>query len=267
MTRSDLTFVRHSQLMLMAVLTAATVSAAENPFVGEWKLSQSKSKLTDQMKVAKLDDNRYAFDFAGDGHGETIVIDGTDQPGNSGTTLAVASEGPNAWTVVRKKDGRKLLSAAWTLSADGQTLTDNYTNIPSSGSPTTTKYVYSRHGTGSGFAGTWVTTNMAVDFDLVLQFRPYEGDGLSILDSASKLTRNVKLDGKDYPNAGENASILTTSSLRRLDALTLELTDKRSDAKIFDTQEMKLSQDLKTLTVTQRITGRVVPSILVFERQ
>ena len=96
MTRRDLRFVRRSELVVLAVLTAATVSAADNPFVGEWKLSQSKSKLTDQMKVTKLDDNNYAFDFAGDGHGETIVIDGTDQPGNSGTTLAVTSEGPNA---------------------------------------------------------------------------------------------------------------------------------------------------------------------------
>ena len=267
MSIRHLMFGRYTRLIALTVLMTGTASAAENPFVGEWKLSRSKSKLTDQMKVGQLDTNKYAFDFAGDGNGETIVIDGTDQPGNSGTSLAVTSEGPNAWKVVRKKDGRKLLSAEWTLSNDGQTLTDSYTDIPSSGSPTTVKYVYSRHGTGSGFAGTWITTNMAVNFDLTLQLRPYEGDGLSILDSTSKLTRNMRLDGKDYPNAGENASFVPTSSLRRLDEHTLELTDKRSNGRVFDTQEMKLSPDLKTLTVTQRITGRAAPSVLVFERQ
>jgi len=260
-------FGRCVRLIVLAVLMTGTLSAAENPFIGEWKLSQSKSKLTDQMKVGQVGTNRFDFDFAGDGNGETIVIDGTDQPGNAGTTLAVTAEGPNAWKVVRKKDGRKLLSAEWTLSNDEQTLTDHYTDIPSSGSPATVKYVYSRHGTGSGFAGTWITTNMAVNFDLTLQLRPYEGDGLSILDSTSKLTRNLRLDGKDYPNAGQHASILATSSLRRLDDHTLELTDKRSNGGVFDTQEMKLSPDRKTLTVTQRITGRVVPSVFVFERQ
>lgn len=263
---------RRSQLMLVVALvtgtvSASAVSAADSPFVGEWKLSKSKSKLTDQMKVGKLDTNKYAFDFAGDGTAENIVIDGTDQAGQMGTTLAVTSEGPNAWKVVRKKDGRMIISAHWTLSEDGQTLTDNYSAIAPDGSGSPVKYVYSRHGAGSGFAGTWITTNMAVNFDLVLQFRPYEGDGLSIVDSGSKLTRNMKLDGKDYPNAGENASFVATSSLRRVDEHSLELTDKRSSGSVFDTQELKLSPDLKTLTVTRRITGRVVPSILVFERQ
>jgi hypothetical protein len=258
---------RFGSQLLVAVLTTVAMSAADNPFVGDWKLSKSKSTLTDQMKVAKLDTHKYAFDFAGDGNAENIVLDGTDQPGQGGTTLAVTSEGPNAWKVVRKKDGRMLISAHWTLSEDGQTLTDNYSAIAPDGSGSPVKYVYTRHGTGSGFAGTWITRNMPVNFDLVVQLRPHEGDGLSITDSTSKLTRSMRLDGKDYPNTGENASFIATSSLRRIDAHSLELTDKRSSGSVFDTQEMKLSPDLKTLTVTQRITGRAVPSVLVFERQ
>lgn len=254
-------------VLAIAIVSASAVSAADNPFVGEWKLSKSKSTLTDQMKVGKLDTNKYAFDFAGDGNAENIVIDGRDHVGQAGTTLAVTSEGPNAWKVVRKKDGRTIISAHWTLSEDGRTLTDNYSAIAPDGSGSPVKYVYSRHGAGSGFAGTWITTNMAVNFDLVLQFRPYENDGLSITDSGSKLTRNMRLDGKDYPNAGENASILATSSLRRLGERTLELSDKRSNGRVLQTQEIVLSPDSKTLTVTQRITGRVVPSILVFDRQ
>jgi hypothetical protein len=76
--------------------------------------------------------NKYAFNFGGGP--ETIVVDGTDQPGGFGTTLSVAAEGPDAWKVIRKKDGRMLISATWNLSQDGSTLTDHYTGFNPDGS-------------------------------------------------------------------------------------------------------------------------------------
>jgi len=254
-------------LLLAACLVAGGLCAANDPFLGNWKLKPSKSKLSDQMKVEKVEANKYAFDFVGEGNAEPIVIDGTDQPASGGTTLSVAAERPDAWKVIRKKDGRMLLTANWKLSKDGNTLTDEFTGMAANGSASTVNYVYKRKGTGSGFAGTWVSTNMAVDFDYVLQFRPYEGDGLSIDDSYSGLTRNLKLDGKDYPNLGQSAVIITTSALRLLDEHTLELTDKRGNGEVFRTQEIKLSSDLKTLMITQHIPGRTEPNIFVFERQ
>lgn len=56
--------------------------AADGPFVGEWKLDPSKSKLSDEMKAESVGGNKCAFDF-----GETIVADRTDQPGNFGPAL------------------------------------------------------------------------------------------------------------------------------------------------------------------------------------
>jgi len=47
---------------------------------------------------------------------------------------------------------------------------------------------------------------------------------------------------------------------------TLEMTDK-FDGKIRDTQQIKLSSDLKGLTMTVHKVGRSDPNILVFERQ
>jgi hypothetical protein len=256
---------RTFQLALVASLLTGTLWAADNPFVGDWKLNPSKSKLTDKMKVESLGANKYAFDFEDSGSAETIVIDGTDQPGISGTTLSVTFEGPGAWKVVRKKDGRMLITANWKLSNKGNTLTDNFNAISPSGSTSTVDYVYQRRGAGSGFAGTWVSTSAAVNFIYVLQIRPYEEDGLSIIDSTSNLTRNMKLDGKDYPNTGESAAIVAASSLRKLDEHTLELTDKKSNGKANGTQQIKLSPDLKTLTMQS--AGRDESNILVFERQ
>ena len=257
---------RFLSFVAISIIFISTLSlAAIDSFVGDWKLSPARSKLTDVMKVESLGANKYTFNFGADP--EAIVVDGTDQPGHYGTTLSVAVEGPDAWKVIRKKDGRMLLSADWKLSKDGNTLTDNYSAISPNGSASTVNYVYKRRGGGSGFAGTWVSTGEAVTFAYVLQFRPYGEDGLSIIDSSSQLTRKMKLDGKDYSIVGANAAIVAASSVRKVDEYTLELTDKRSDGKLYDTQQIRLSPDLRTLTITKNSAGRDEPNILVFERQ
>ena len=85
---------RAFQLLLVACLVTDTLWAANDPFVGKWKLNPSRSKLTDQMKVEAVGANKYALDLGG-GAIETIVADGTYQPGLDGTTLSVTVEGPS----------------------------------------------------------------------------------------------------------------------------------------------------------------------------
>ena len=47
---------------------------------------------------------------------------------------------------------------------------------------------------------------------------------------------------------------------------TLVITDK-ADGKVSDTEEIGLSADLKTLTITVNVPGRDKPSVMVFERK
>jgi hypothetical protein len=251
------------QLLLVGFLFTGTLRAADNPFVGDWKLDPAKSKLTDEMKVTRVKNNKYAFDFGG-GKPETIVVDGTDQPGGFGTTLSVSREGPDSWKVVRKKDGRVLVRANWTLSKDQNTLKDEFTLIRASGSPSTVDYIYTRRGAGSGFAGDWVSTSENVTSVFVLKIRPYEADGLSIIDPSGLVTKNVNFDGKDYPTKSPIAG--STSSARRLNELTLEMTDK-INGEPSRTEVIELSSDLKTLTRTFHVVGNSEPTIMVFERQ
>lgn len=252
------------RLLLVACLVTGTLWAATNAFVGDWKLNPSNSKLIDMMKVESLGGNKYAFDFGGGP--ERIVVDGTDQSGVYGTVLSVTVEGPNAWKVVRKKEGRMLLTATWKLSQDGNTLSDNYTEFGSNGSPSTTNYLYKRTAAGPGFAGTWESPMEAGNSASVLQIRPYEENGLSFIQSSGDVTRNVKFDGKDYPNVGRRVAEGSTSSARRVDQRTLEVTDKVKD-KITKTEQIELSSDGKTLTRTVHPVGQHEPNILVFERQ
>jgi len=255
---------RTFRLLVMAGLATSALWAADDPFVGEWKLDSSKSKLTDQMRVESVAGNKYAFDFGGGS--ETIAADGTDQPVRFDTTLSVTIEAPDSWKIVRKKEGRVLLTANWQLSKDGNTLTDDYTGMGPNGSSSNVKYVYKRTAGTSGFAGTWESTSETVNSVFVIKVQPYEGDGLSFINSSAEVTKNVKFDGKDYPNVGANVPAGFVSSARRVNGRTLEITDKLN-GKVTGTREIQLSSDGKTLTMTVHSAGRAEPNILVFERQ
>jgi len=248
-------FKRVAQVFLCTCLVAGTSHAADDPFVGQWKLI----RLTDEMRVRSVGAHTYAFDFGGGV--ETIVVDGTDQRGGAGTTLSVAAVGPN-WKVVRKQDGRTLLTATWTLSKDGKALRDHFTQFAPDGSPSSADYLYARRAAGSGFAGTWVGTIAPLGAAIVLQLRPHESDGLSVIIPGQPDTTSVTFDGKDHLDAHSSS----TFSARRLDARTVEIL-RKSGGKITLTRRLALSRDLKTLTMTVRIAGDGEPRIYVFERQ
>jgi hypothetical protein len=56
------------------------------------------------------------------------------------------------------------------------------------------------------------------------------------------------------------------SSARRVNASTLEFTEKRN-GKVADTQHIQLSPDGKTLTMTIQPANGRKPNVLVFERE
>jgi hypothetical protein len=256
---------RMCRLASFALLLTGSAWAATDGMVGKWKLNPSKSTLTDQMKVEGAGGNKYVFDFGG-GTAEPIVADGTDQPASYDSTLAITIEGPRAWKVVRKRAGHLQISATWTLSEDGNTLTDHYTGYRADGSTSSLDYVYKRTAGTAGFAGTWESVSEQVNSVYELEIRPADGDGLTFVTPAQKMTKNVKFDGKDYPNDGPNLPQGFVSSGRRIDAATVELTDK-IQGKTIDTQQIKLASDGKSLTMTVLPVGHTKPDILVFERE
>jgi hypothetical protein len=250
-------------LLLFVAIVTTSLRAANGSFAGKWKLNPEKSTLHDQMKVTSAGTNRYAFNFGGGD--EFIVANGTDQPGLEGSTLAVTAEAPRGWKVVRKKDGRMEISAIWTLSADGNSLRDDFTGYPSNGSSFTIHYIYARIAGTSGFSGTWDSTSEKAGGD-EMEIQPYEGDGLSFTNRAQHSTKLMKFDGKDYPVKDPNASAGAMSSARRVDASTLEFTEKRK-GKIADTQHIQLSADGSTLTMIIQPASGAKPNVLVFERE
>jgi hypothetical protein len=216
------------------------------------------------MKIGSLGGNKYSFDFGG-GDPEIVVADGTDQPGHFGTIIAVSVDAPDKWTFIRKKQRKVLVTGIWTLSKDGNTLNDHYTAARPNGDVTSLDYIYRRTGDGSGFAGTWVSSSEQVNSMVVLKIRPWQGDGLSFISQGGAGTKNVKFDGNDYANVGAVVDGFTASARRRNER-SVEITDKMN-GKIRDTQEINVSADGNTLTITLQIQGRSEPDVQVFERE
>jgi hypothetical protein len=274
--QEDCVFKRTLLLLLTAWLTTGTLWGASDPFVGKWKLDDRRSKQTDQMTIEAAGPNRYIFDFGPGGsppfapesahETETIVADGTEQPGHSGTTLSVTPVEPNTWKLVRRKDGYTVMTAIFKLSADAKTLSDSFTASRPDGWTFSINYVFARTAGSSGFAGRWESSNEKVNSVYELEIQPYEEDGLTLSLPAEHFATKMKFDGKDYPVQGTEVAPGSASSGHRVNDRTLEITDK-INGRTIDTQQITLSPDLRTLTMTVRQADQSTPNTLVFNRE
>ena len=250
--------------LALVCLLAATVYAASDPFCGNWKLNQEKSKISgEQMKIEDLGGNKYKFTF-GD-VSDTITADGTDQPVHFGRTTAISAAGPNTWKMVEKKDGKVLTSMTHTLSADGKTQTIKGTDSKPDGTTSDYTVALKRVGAGSGWAGTWESTEVKINSPDQWSIEAYESDGLTFDSPAYHDTLSMKFDGKDYEEKGPNVAPGSTSSGKRVDAHTLDVTDKVK-GEVMDHAKYQVSPDGKTLTLTIHETGQPHAMTFVYDK-
>lgn len=223
------------------------------------------------MKVEAAGPNKYNLIFSGN-NVETIVADGTDQPGLFGSTVAIVVQDAHNWKVVRKTNGKTDIVGIWQLSADGKTLTDNFTGYHDNGTTTNLHYIYQRiagpaaDGKMSGFVGTWESTSEDVNSSYEIEIQPFQGDGLSFTNIGAQVTQSLKFDGKDYPGSGANVPAGYASSGHRINDRTVERVDK-VNGKIFYTQQIEVSADGKSITMTVHIPDSDKPDLMVFNRE
>ena len=91
-------------------------------------------------------------------------------------------------------------------------------------------------------------------------------EGVNAAGTATGTQYTAQYDGKDHPMTGsQNAD---TVALKRIDARTLERTDKKGE--VVATSTRVVSEDGKTMTVTTKGTnaqGQAVNNVMVWEKQ
>jgi hypothetical protein len=256
--------IRTLQSLIVASVFVGSARAADDPFVGKWKLNQDKSKIVgQQLKIEDLGSKKYKISF-GD-NSDTITADGTDQPIRYGRTESIATEGSNTWKMVIKLDSKVISSMTHTLSEDGSTQTIKGTDTKPDGSTSDYTFELKRVGGGSGWAGTWESTNANLGSPDELDIEPYSRRGLTFAYPTYQDTQSMNFDGKDYEEKGPRAAPGSTASGKRINDHTLEITDKVK-GKVTDHAKYQISGNGKTLTVTYQGTGQAKALTFVYDK-
>jgi hypothetical protein len=257
--------IRILSVFASTCLASTTLLAADNSMVGKWKLNPDKSTFTGQQeKIEDLGGDKFKFSFGDDT--QSIVIDGKEHPSKYGGMWSVKKEGPNSWKSVRTRDGKVTSTSTWTVSEDGQTFTSTTDGTRADGSTFNNVFKAKRIAGTSGLAGTWESTDLKIGSPTEWEIAAYEGDGFSFIFPANKERLDLKFDGKDYVNKGPRVAEGTTASAKRIDARTIEVSNKLK-GKLVSTDRTELSEDGKTLTTTVSYPGVTKPEIDVYERQ
>lgn len=100
----------------------------------------------------------------------------------------------------------------------------------------------------------------------VIEIKTFEENGLSFINAGGQVVQSLRFDGKDYPGSGPNAPAGYVSSGHRINERSVERVDK-INGKALSTQQIELTPDGKTLTMTVHVPGRDKPDLMVFDRE
>jgi hypothetical protein len=167
-----------------------------------------------------------------------------------------------------RDDGQKMVRT-YNISPDDKTLTlhDVFKGNPGDNYETTTKYA--RLAAGKSIFGEWQSVSMeerAYDEGLKLIIAPFETDGLSFSLPAHKHLSEMKFDGKMYADSGTGDTKSHSSSGKRINDHVLQINDQ-VDGKPEESEELKVSDDGKTLTIVSRVPNSSAVFTMVWDKQ
>jgi hypothetical protein len=183
-----------------------------------------------------------------------IKADGKDQPVSGSKyydTMAVKVVDDKTIEVTNKKGGKVVAIEKFALSANGKTLTIEFSEFPeASKQPITGKITQVRVADGpSGshaLSGSWRTQKADAVSDNALTFTYKSTPNGMMSSSPTGQSYDAKFGGKDYPVKGDVGG--TTVSLSKANDGSFIETYKR-DGKIVEVDQITVSADGKTLSV------------------
>jgi ribosomal protein S17 len=246
-------------LFFIAALCISPSLFAQSPFDGTWRTNMNESKLSPKPIVFYLSQGWYhcvscspQLDVKADGQDQAVT-------GQSYDNISVHEVDAKSIAFTAKKGGTVDFEQTRTVSADGKTLTVKTTSHPMNSTQaviaTTTATLIGTAPAGvHSTSGSWRISKVQESENGLTTTYKSSGDELTMTAPTGE-SYTAKLDGSDSPVKG--AYTFDTVSLKKIDAHTIEETDKR-DGTVVEISKMTVSSDGKKMTVvsTSKPTDR-----------
>ena len=239
-------------LLLLAVSLPAT-SIAQSVFDGRWRMDSVQDQVPTEPAVFLLQDGAYHCPSC---HPPLeIKADGTDQKIAGAPcydTVAITIVDPSSIFETDRRNGKTVGGSRKIVSPDGKTLTNEWSESCNAeenvitGSQILTRIKDGPPG-AHAVSGSWQVSKPAElsENALVGTFK-LDDDTFNFSDPTGQ-SYAAKLDGTETPIKGDLSNTLV--SVRRIDATTVEQTDRR-DGKIVQIVRYSVASDGKSMTIT-----------------
>jgi len=239
------------KLPFVLLLCLPSVLLAQSAFNGTWKFNPQSAQFSGKANTFLLQDGVFRcndcvpkIDIKADGEEHPRL----GSPYSDAASVRVVDD--HTVEVVTKKKGKVVSKAKDSVSADGNTLTSEWSFTSENGQEGHGKDIFTRKAAGPAGAhaisGAWLQSKEenASENVLTVTFQASD-DGLSMSDGTGD-SYSAKFDGKDYPYKGDPGT--TSVSLKKISANTIEETDKRN-GKVTGISRMTVSSDGQTISI------------------
>ena len=256
------------KLLLPLVLLASAMLFAQTPFDGTWMTKLDTAKLPTKPDQFSLNNNKYECLTCVPK--VEVKADGNRSKGYGPSLLRHRCRqvvDASSVEIIDKKDGKVMYTDKQTVSSDGKTLNDEFTDSTGT-QPVTGEVTFTRVSPGPAgshvLSGSWRTEKYKTVSSNGLTIT-YLGtaDGLKMSDPNGN-SYDAKFDGKDYPINGDPGH--TMVSLKRIGKDTIEETDKR-DGKVVGVYRMTVSSDGKEIHAQYSDKERGTTTSFTMEKQ
>jgi hypothetical protein len=236
----------------LLALLLPLVAAAQNAFDGTWKLDMKTAQMPTKPDVYLLQDGMYQCKSCVPPI--DIKADGTDQKVTGHPyydTISVKVVDDHTTMETDKKGGKVVATSKNTVSADGKTVTFEFSDSTATNAdPVTGKFEEVRVAKGPAgshaISGSWRASKVENVSDNGLMFT-YKVDGdMLTMTTPTGQSYNAKLDGTDAPYKGDPGT--TSVSVKRINKSTIEETDKR-DGKVINVSRITVISGGKSMKI------------------
>ena len=228
------------------------IAVAQSGMNGNWKIDLNKAQLDAKPQVFELKDGMYSCSTCDPKI--SVKADGTEQKVSGSPyidSIKVTVKDKHTVDQVGMKDGKVVYHSVWTLSPDGNMLSEKYEGHPEgSDQAVMATAMYSRVGEPEHGAhmlsGSWKIDHYQGVSDNALTFNyTVSPEGVHYQASTGE-SYDAKFDGQDYPYHGDPGT--TSISLKKISDNSFEETYKRN-GEVVGMATMTLNPDGSTMTI------------------